>query len=190
MKNDQRNQQNKQNGRGNGNGMPNAHLHELFVDELRDIMGGERQLVKGLKKLANKAESDQLKKAFESHLSETETHIERLKEVMQGIGLSGRGKKCLAMEGLLNEAEEIADEFEGDEALDAALIAAAQKVEHYEIASYGCLVTYAQLMGHKDAERILSQTLKEEKETDAKLTDIAMSNANLASGSASARAQA
>lgn len=184
MKNDKSNKQNgksTQNGQqSNGNGMPNAHLHELFVDELRDIMGGERQLVKGLKKMAGKAESDTLKKAFEMHLSETETHIDRLKDVMEGIGLSGRGKKCKAMEGLLNEAEEIIEEFEGDEALDAALIAAAQKVEHYEIATYGCLVTYARLMGHKDAERILSQTLAEEKETDTKLTEIAMTEANLA----------
>src|SRR5690554_5114361 len=101
MKNDGKNNQNTKNGKDNGNGMPNAHLHQLFVDELRDIMGGEPQLVKGLKKMAGKAESNLLKEAFEMHLSETETHIERLKEVMEGIGLSGRGKKCKAMEGLL-----------------------------------------------------------------------------------------
>src|SRR5690554_5967166 len=165
--------------KGNQNGMPNAHLHELFIDELRDIMGGERQLVKGLRKMSNKANSDTLKTAFEEHLSQTETHIDRLKEVMQGLGLSGRGKKCKAMEGLLNEAEEIIDEFEGDDALDAALIAAAQKVEHYEIASYGCLVTYARLMEHREAERLLAETLKEEKDTDSTLTKIAMNEANL-----------
>lgn len=169
---------------GNNSTMPNAQLHELFVDELRDIMGGERQLLKGLKKLAGKANSETLRSAFEAHMAETEIHIERLKEVMQGLGMSGRGKKCKAMEGLLNEAEEIADEFEDSEILDAALIAAAQKVEHYEIASYGCLVTYAQLMKHDDAAQILAKTLEEEKETDVKLTKIAMSESNFAEASA------
>lgn len=182
--------QNTQKKNGANNGMPNAHLHELFVDELRDIMGAERQLIKGLKKMADQAESETLREAFQTHLTETETHIERLREVMQGLGLSGRGKKCRAMEGLLEEAEEIMDEFEGDEASDAALIAAAQKVEHYEIASYGCLVTYAGLMGHEDAERLLSQTLNEEKETDGKLTEIAVNEANLGSGAASSGARA
>lgn len=161
------------------NQMPNAHLHELFVDELRDMMGGERQLLKGLKKLANQAQSDSLKTAFQMHYEETQTHIDRLGEVLKSLGLSNRGKKCKAMEGLLNEAEEILEEFEGDEALDAALIAAAQKVEHYEIATYGCLVTYAKLMEHQEAAELLAQTLNEEKETDEKLTEIAMSEANV-----------
>lgn len=161
------------------NNMPNAHLHELFVDELRDILGAERQLVKGLKKMAGKARSENLKMAFENHLSETETHIDRLKEVMQSIGIQSRGKKCKAMEGLLNEADEIIDEFEDQDTLDAALIAAAQKVEHYEIASYGCLVTYAKLMKHQKAADLLGTTLNEEKETDTRLTDIAMSEANV-----------
>jgi ferritin-like metal-binding protein YciE len=162
--------QNGQN-RQNNSDMPNAQLHELFVDELRDIMGGERQLLRGLKKLAGKAKSETL----------------RLKEVMQSLGMSGRGKKCKAMEGLLNEAEEIADEFEDSEILDAALIAAAQKVEHYEIASYGCLVTYAQLMKHEEAAQTLAKTLDEEKETDVKLTKIAMSESNFAETSGAGR---
>ncbi len=160
--------------------MPNPHLHELFVDELRDILGAERQLLKGLKKMAGAAESDTLRKAFETHHSETEEHIDRLKTVFESLGLSARGKKCKAMEGLLKEAEEIIDNFERDPALDAALIAAAQKVEHYEIATYGCLVTYAKLMEHNEAKEILGTTLDEEKETDAKLTDIAMEEANVA----------
>lgn len=165
----------------NQNGkMPNEHLHELFVDELRDILGAERQLLKGLKKMANAAKSESLKTAFETHYSETEEHINRLKQVMESLGLAARGKKCKAMEGLLAEADEIIESFEGDESLDAALIAAAQKVEHYEIASYGCLVTYAKLMEHTDAKEILGTTLNEEKETDAKLTDIALSEANVA----------
>ncbi len=164
----------------NGNGdMPNRHLHELFVDELKDILGGEKQLLKGLKKMAQKAQRSSLREAFEMHHTETEGHIDRLKQVFESIGKPTRGKKCKAMEGLLNEADEIMDEFEGDEAMDAALIAAAQKVEHYEIATYGCLVTYARLMEHEEAERILSETLKEEKETDVKLTEIAMEEANV-----------
>lgn len=160
--------------------MPNAQLHELFVDELRDIMGGERQLLKGLKKMANAAQSETLKTAFETHYTETEEHINRLKQVLESLGLSARGKKCKAMEGLLEEAEEIMESFEGDASIDAALIAAAQKVEHYEIASYGCLVTYAKLMEHDEAKEILGMTLNEEKETDMKLTEIALSEANVA----------
>lgn len=162
------------------NSMPNAHLHELFVDELRDILGAEKQLLKGLKKMADKAAGQNLKDAFKAHHAETEEQIERLKQVFASIDLSPRAKKCKAMEGLLNEAEEIIEDFEGNEALDAALIAAAQKVEHYEIASYGCLVTYATLMEHEEARDLLQTTLDQEKETDSKLTEIAMSEANVA----------
>ncbi|WP_118195403.1 ferritin-like domain-containing protein [Albibacterium indicum] len=159
--------------------MPNAHLHELFVDELRDILGAERQLLKGLKKMSSSAVSDKLKTAFDEHYTQTEQHIDRLKNVFQSIDLSARGKKCKAMEGLLGEADEIIESFEDSkDVLDAALIAAAQKVEHYEIASYGCLVTYANLMKHKEAEKLLSQTLNEEKQTDELLTKIAMNSAN------------
>lgn len=161
------------------NAMPNAHLHDLFVDELRDILGAEKQLLKGLKKMATKAVNANLKDAFTTHHAETEDQIERLKKVFASIKLTPRAKKCKAMEGLLNEADEIMEEFEDNEALDAALIAAAQKVEHYEIASYGCLVTYATLMGHEEARELLANTLNQEKETDSKLTDIAMSEANV-----------
>ena len=133
--------------------MPNNHLHELFVDELRDVLGAEKQLLKGLKKMADKAVGASLKDAFTAHYAETEEQIERLKQVFASINLTARAKKCKAMEGLLNEAEEIMDEFEGDDALDAALIAAAQKVEHYEIASYGCLVTYATFNGAYRSKR-------------------------------------
>lgn len=160
--------------------MPNAHLHELFVDELRDILGAEKQLLKGLKKMADAAAGETLKEAFKAHHAETEEQIERLKQVFTSIGLTARAKKCKAMEGLLNEAEEILEEFEGDEALDAALISAAQKVEHYEIASYGCLVTYASLMEHEEARELLQTTLDQEKDTDSKLTEIAMSESNVA----------
>ena len=160
--------------------MPNGHLHELFIDELRDILGAERQLLKGLKKMASAAESETLKKAFETHYSQTEGQIERLKQVFTSIGLSARGKKCKAMEGLLEEAEEITESFQDQpEVIDAALISAAQKVEHYEIASYGCLVTYAKLMGHTEAEELLAATLAEEKDTDSLLTEIALAEANV-----------
>lgn len=157
---------------------PNAHLHELFVDELKDILGAEKQLLKGLKKLAASATSPTLKTAFEDHYAQTEGQIERLKQVFQSLGITARAKKCKAMEGLLEEADEIIESFEEKVVLDAALISAAQKVEHYEIASYGCLVTYAKLMKHTEAEELLSATLTEEKETDNLLTDIAMTEVN------------
>lgn len=160
--------------------MPNAHLHELFVDELRDIMSGEKQLLKGLKKMASKASNEHLRTAFEEHYIQSEHHMDRLKETFQSIGLPPRAKKCKAMEGLIEEAEEIMDSFEHGPLLDAAMIAAAQKIEHYEIASYGCLVTYAKLMEHTEAEKLLSETLAEEKETDVRLTEIAMAEVNIA----------
>jgi ferritin-like metal-binding protein YciE len=164
-------------------GMPNAHLHELFVDELRDILGAERQLLKGLKKLAATAQGQTLKNAFETHYAQTEDHIDRLKQVFESIGIGARGKKCKAMEGLLEEADEIAESFQDQpEVLDAALISAAQKVEHYEIASYGCLVTYAKLMEHTEAEELLATTLAEEKDTDSLLTEIALTEANVSAG--------
>jgi len=158
--------------------MPNEHLHELFVDELKDILGAEKQLLSGLKKMSKAAEDEQLKQAFQEHHSQTEGQIERLKEVFGTLGIAARGKKCKAMEGLLKEADEIIENFEDDPALDAALISAAQKVEHYEIASYGCLVTFAKLMNHTEAEQLLQQTLDEEKQTDILLTEIAVSSVN------------
>ena len=158
--------------------MPNAHLHELFVDELRDIFGAEKQLLKGLKKMLAAASGDSLKQAFEIHYTQTEAQIERLKQVFATLDLTARAKTCKAMEGLLEEAEEIIESFKDDIVLDAALISAAQKVEHYEIASYGCLVTYATLMEHKEAVDLLSATLAEEKDTDSLLTQIALGESN------------
>lgn len=162
----------------NNQEMPNAHLHELFVDELRDILGAEKQLLSGLKKMAAAATNDKLKQAFQEHYTQTEGQIDRLKGAFESLGMRARAKKCKAMEGLLGEADEIIDSFEDSEVLDAALISAAQKVEHYEIASYGCLVTYAKLMEHEEAETLLQQTLDEEKSTDSLLTEIAMSGVN------------
>ena len=159
--------------------MPNAHLHELFVDELRDILGAEKQLLKGLQRMSSKTTNANLKRAFDEHYTESEQQIERLREVFESIGLSSRSKKCKAMEGLIEEAEDIIDNFESGQILDAALIAAAQKIEHYEIASYGCLVTYAKLMEHDRAEELLSESLDEEKAADVKLTEIAMAEVNV-----------
>lgn len=162
----------------NGNGMPNAHLHELLVDELKDMYNAERQLLKGLKQLAESAQHEEVKNAFVQHREETEQQIDTLKKVFELLDKPARGKKCKAMEGLVEEANEIASDFEGSDALDAALIAAAQKVEHYEIASYGCMTTYAKLMQHDEAAELLNQILEQEKETDVKLTQLAMSIAN------------
>lgn len=158
--------------------MPNAHLHDLLIDELRDMLSAEKQLLKGLKVLQASARENSLKKAFEHHHEETKGHIERLKEVFNSLDMAPRGKKCKAMEGLINEAQEIIEEFEGNPAQDAALISAAQKIEHYEIASYGCLVSYAKLMQHQKAEKLLEETLKEEKSCDKNLSKIAMQDVN------------
>lgn len=162
----------------NGNGMPNAHLHELLVDELKDMYNAERQLLKGLKQLAEAAQHEEVKNAFVQHREETEQQIDTLKKVFELLDKPARGKKCKAMEGLVEEANEIASDFEGSDALDAALIAVVQKVEHYEIASYGCMTTYAKLMQHDAAAELLNQILEQEKETDVKLTQLAMSIAN------------
>jgi len=159
--------------------MPNSHLHELFVDELRDILGGERQLLKGLKKFAAKTTNKNLKRVFDDHYTQTEQQIERLVQTFQSIGMTARAKTCRAMNGLLEEADEIMENFDQGHVLDAALIAAAQKIEHYEIASYGCLVTYAKLMEHSQAEELLNETLAEEKSTDVKLTKVAMAEVNV-----------
>lgn len=159
--------------------MPNAHLHELFVDELRDILGAEKQWVKALKRISSKTSNTHLKKVFDDHYRESEQQIERIGEIFKSIGLATRSKRCRAMEGLIAEADEIIDHFESGHVLDAALIAIAQKIEHYEIASYGCLLTYAKLMEHNRAEELLNETLIEEKAADVKLTEIAMAEVNV-----------
>jgi ferritin-like metal-binding protein YciE len=159
--------------------MPNAHLHELFVDELRDILGAEKQFLKGIRKISSKTSNTNLKRAFDDHYADTEHQIGRLTEIFKNINLSPRSKKCKAMEGLLEESEEIIDNFETGQVLDAALISAAQKIEHYEIASYGCLLTYAKLMEHSRAEELLEESLMEVKAADVRLTEIAMSEVNV-----------
>lgn len=155
-------------------------LHKLFLDELADLYNAEQQLTKALPKMVKAAQSTDLRQAFESHLEETRTHVTRLEKVATSLGESLGRKKCKAMEGLIEEAGELMQENEDSSVLDAALIAAAQKVEHYEIASYGTVCSWAESMGHHDALTLLKETLDEEKAADEKLTEIAESEANQA----------
>ena len=173
-----RNEQSNDNVAGGENGM-NEALHKLFLNELADIYNAEQQLVKALPTMIEAAKGEALKEAFQAHLSETEEHVSRLQQVAQTLGETLESKKCKAMKGLLEEATEILEENEDSAALDAAIIAAAQKVEHYEIATYGTLCAWAELMGHDDALELLQLTLDEEKQADETLTEIAMSAANL-----------
>jgi ferritin-like metal-binding protein YciE len=153
-------------------------LHELFLEELADILNAERQLTKALPKMARAAESAELTEAFESHLAETEIHISRLEKVFRSLDESPKRKKCKGMEGLIEEGEEMMKEMKSTSALDASLIASAQKAEHYEIASYGALCAWAGQMGHDEALQLLQETLDEEKTADETLTQIAESSAN------------
>jgi ferritin-like metal-binding protein YciE len=153
--------------------MPAENLHELFVDELKDIYDAEKQLTKALPKMAKAADSPDLRAAFEEHLEITRMQVNRLEEVFKSLGMAARGKTCEGMKGLIEEGQEMMEELETGPTLDAALISSAQKVEHYEIASYGTLATFAEIMGHQDAKDLLGQTLDEEKEADEKLTQVA-----------------
>jgi ferritin-like metal-binding protein YciE len=150
-----------------------SNLEELFVHELRDVLDAEKQILKALPKMVKAADSEELKAAFEEHKAVTETQVERLETIFEGLGKAPRGKHCHGMEGLLKEGEEMIKEEESGPVLDAAMIAAAQKVEHYEISAYGTLATYAKLLENEEALDLLGQTLDEEKETDEKLTQIA-----------------
>lgn len=152
-------------------------LHELFVEDLRDIYDGEKRITKALPKLARACNSKALQQAFTTHLRETEGQIRRLERVFASIGEKPRGKKCDGIMGLLEESNSHIEELDGP-VLDAALTAGAQKVEHYEIASYGTLAYYADMMGHDEAKRLLGETLEEEKATDEKLNQIAKSDVN------------
>jgi ferritin-like metal-binding protein YciE len=149
-------------------------LRETFLKELADLYDAEKQLVKALPKMAKAANNDDLKSGFEAHLNQTRKHVQRLEEVFEAFGQKAKAKKCKAMKGLLEEGEELIEEAEGD----AALICAAQKVEHYEIASYGSLNSWAKLLGEESAAGLLSETLAEEKAADEKLTEVAESRVN------------
>jgi ferritin-like metal-binding protein YciE len=155
-------------------------VNDLELEELRDIYHAEKQLVRALPKMAKKAKSDKLRQAFELHLEQTRGHVDRLEQVFEKLDTRPRAKRCEAMEGLIEEAEELMEEVSAPEVLDAALIAAAQKVEHYEIASYGTLHALAEELGQNEVANLLEQTLNEEKEADEKLNQIALSDVNKA----------
>jgi ferritin-like metal-binding protein YciE len=148
-------------------------LRELFVEELKDLYSAENQILKALPKMIKAASSKELKKGFEEHLEQTKGHVERLEQIFEGLDDSPKGKKCKGMEGLLEEGKDWMEEDAEPEVMDAGLIAAAQHVEHYEMAGYGCVRTYAELLGNKRAAQILQKTLDEEKQTDSKLTNLA-----------------
>lgn len=155
-------------------------LEEYLIEELRDIYWAEKHLVKALPKMQKAATSEELAAAFEEHLAVTEEQVARLEQVFEIFGEKPRGKKCDAMEGLVSEAESIIEDTEeGSATRDVALIIAAQKVEHYEIAAYGGLATLAKTLGREDAAELLAQTLEEEKETDELLTQLAENNINM-----------
>src|SRR5688572_22433946 len=154
-------------------------LQDLFVEELKDLYSAEKQLLKALPRVAKAAENPQLKTAIQNHVKETEVHVERLEQIFEKLGASGRGKKCKGMEGLIEENKELLEEDADPDVLDAGLIVGSQKIEHYEIAGYGSAVTFAKLLGDEESARLLAQTLDEEERTDKKLTEIAQSSINI-----------
>ena len=154
-------------------------LHDLYVEELRDLYNAENQLLKALPKMAKAASDETLRAAFEEHLEVTRGQVDRLDRIFKKLGTKPTGKKCVAMEGLIKEGKEMMEEDAEPAVLDAALIAAAQKVEHYEIAGYGTVRTYARMLGYEEAADLLQETLDEEGETDPKLTDLAESVINV-----------
>ena len=156
-----------------------ATLEDLYEDLLKDLYSAEKQLVKALPKMAKNADSPDLQKAFEEHLGQTEKHVERIERIFSNLDGSPRGKKCVGMEGLIEEGSELLKEDVEPDVLDAGLIAAAQKVEHYEIASYGTARAWAEKMGYDDAAGLLQQTLDEESMANEKLTQLAESHINM-----------
>ncbi len=154
-------------------------LNDLFLDTLKDVYYAEKQILKALPKMAKAARSDKLRAAFEKHHDETEGQIDRLEKIFDLLEKPARGKKCDAIEGILDEGKEIMEEYKGAEALDAGLLAAAQAVEHYEISRYGTLKAWANQLGMKDAVRLLDETLQQEKKTDTALTSLAEGAVNL-----------
>jgi len=152
-----------------------ATLDDLFLAEIKDLYDAEKQLTRALPKMAKASISEELRAAFQEHLEVTKAQVERLEQVFESLGKKPQGKKCAAMAGLVEEGNEIAAETEDNPVRDAGLIAAAQKVEHYEIASYGSARTHASILGNEEAVRLLQETLDEEKETDEKLTELAQS---------------
>ena len=160
--------------------MKTKSLDDLFQDMLKDVYYAERKVLKVLPKMARGAQSPELRAAFEKHHEETEVQIERLQQVFELIGKPVRGKTCPAIEGIIEEGEEVLESFAGSEVIDAGLIATAQAVEHYEMARYGTMCRWADLIGQKQASKLLKETLAEEEATDLNLTKIAEGSANQA----------
>ncbi len=154
-------------------------LKDLYVEELKDLYSAEKQIVKALPKLIKAAKDPELKAAFKTHLKQTGEHAKRLEMICKELGVSPRGKKCVGMEGLLEEGSDLIKEKPDEDVLDAGLISAAQHVEHYEMAGYGTVRTYARQLGYEDQAQILQQTLDEEGETDHLLTNLAVSRINI-----------
>jgi ferritin-like metal-binding protein YciE len=152
-----------------------SNMEELFLDELKDLYSAEKQITKALPKLAKAATSPELREAFESHLEETKGHVDRLEKAFQLLGKPLRGKMCHGMQGVLEEGSEVLEDTEKGDVRDAALISAAQRVEHYEIAAYGSVREYANLLGRKEIANLLEETLNEEKAADKKLNGISKS---------------
>jgi ferritin-like metal-binding protein YciE len=150
-------------------------LRHLYVEELKDIYSAENQMVKALPKMAKAATSSELRSGFEEHLKQTQEHVSRLEQIFEALGESPKGKKCKGMEGLVAEGAGMIEEDPAAEELDAGLISAAQRVEHYEIAAYGCVCAYAKLLGEEQASSLLRKTLEEEKKTNDKLTELSTS---------------
>jgi len=155
-------------------------LRDLYIHELKDLYSAEKQLVKALPKVARAATNPDLKSGIEHHLEQTIEHVNRLEVLLEGLGTSPRGPKCKGMEGLIEESAHLIEEEPDEEVLDAGIIAGAQRIEHYEIAGYGCARSYAELLGEEEAVTILQTTLDEEAATDKKLTELAMTAINLA----------
>jgi ferritin-like metal-binding protein YciE len=164
--------------------MEQNDLRELYVDELKDLYDAENQLIKALPKMAEAATSDQLRSGFEQHLEQTREHAQRIERIFNSMGEKVKDKKCKGMNGLISEGKDVMGEDYDGELMDAALISAAQRVEHYEIAAYGTVRTFANILGEQEAVTLLEQTLEEEKETDEKLTELADNLNFQAAGSA------
>jgi ferritin-like metal-binding protein YciE len=154
-------------------------LEDLFHHELKDLFSAEKQIIKALPKMIKAASNEDLKEALKSHLDETEQHLVRLEDVLKNLEVPTRGAKCRAMEGLIEEGNEALEADMDDHVRDAAIIAAAQRIEHYEMAGYGCARTFAEQCGHLDAMQLLQHSLDEEQATDKKLTQIALQRVNL-----------
>jgi ferritin-like metal-binding protein YciE len=158
--------------------MTQGTLHDAFIDELRDVYDAEKQLTKALPKMAKTATSDPLRMAFEEHLEQTRGHVERIEQILTGLDEKVRGKHCDGMAGIIDEGKSTMDEDFDDMTMDACLVASGQRAEHYEMAAYGTLIAWANVMGHDDAADLLRQTLEEEKAADRKLTELAEGGIN------------